>query len=275
VARRIIISIVLTLLLLAAARRLSTGRPADLVSEEPGLRVYHRTVTEMVGPGQPSLKARIEPVQRVALVVRWTSPPSSEIRTGGMWEVRKGIYEARLPELEKGTKLKYWITASNADGVKVRVPMDPGKFGVLKYKGKASNVVVGAHILFMFGAFFFMAMSFLAAIEILRGREDKKNAVCAARWVLASTFIGGWPLGFLLNYQTFGMLWEGFPFGYDVTDNKTQVIFILWLVSLLLSWGSFIGKGEEKDRLGRKAFALAIVACFVVSLALFILPHSI
>jgi hypothetical protein len=135
--------------------------------------------------------------------------------------------------------------------------------------------VVGAHILFMFGAFFFMVMSFLAAIDILRGREDKKNAVCAARWVLVTSFIGGWPLGFVLNYQTFGMLWEGFPFGYDVTDNKTQVIFILWLVSLLLAWGSFVGKGEEKDRLGRKAFALAIVACFVVSLALFILPHSI
>jgi len=192
-----------------------------------------------------------------------------------MWEIRRGIYEARLPEFEKGTKIKYWITASNSEGAKVRVPGDPGKFGVLKYKGKASNLVVGAHIAFMFGAFFFMAMSFLAAIEILRGREDKKNAVRAARWVLASSFIGGWPLGFVLNYQTFGPVWEGFPFGYDITDNKTQVIFILWLVSMLLAWGSFIGKGEEKDRLGRKAWAFSIVACFVVSLALFILPHSI
>jgi hypothetical protein len=258
-----------------AARRLSTGRPADLVSEEPGLRVNHRTVTEWVGPGQPFLKAKIEPVQHAALVVRWTSPPSSKIQARGMVEIRNGIHEAYLPPLEKGTKIRYWISAANEEGTKVRVPSDPRKVVVLKYKGIASNVVVGAHILFMFGAFFFMAMSFLAAIDILRGREDKKNAVCAARLVLVTSFIGGWPLGFLLNYQTFGMLWEGFPFGYDITDNKTQVIFILWLASLLLVWGSAIGKGEEKDRLGRKAFALAIVACFVVSLALFILPHSI
>jgi hypothetical protein len=265
----------MTLLLLMAARRLSTGRPADLMSEEQGLRVYHRTVTEWMGPGQPSLKVKVEPVQAVAPVVRWTSPPSSEIQARGMWNIRNGIYEARLPEFEKGTKIKYWITTANAEGTKVRTPGDPGKFAVLKYKGKASNLVIGAHVAFMFGAFFFMAMSFLAAIDILRGREDKKNAVRAARWVLVTSFIGGWPLGFLLNYQTFGMLWEGFPFGYDITDNKTQVIFILWLVSLLLVWGSSIGRGEEKDRLGRKAFALAIVACFVVSLALFILPHSI
>ena len=274
-ARRIIIGVVLTLLLLTAARRLTTGKPADLMSEDQGLGVYHRTVTEMVGPGQPSLKARVEPVQRAALVVRWITPPSSEIQARGMWEIRKGLFEARLPEFEKGTTIKYWITASNVAGTKVRVPADPGKFGVLKYKGKASKLVIGAHVAFMFGAFFFMVMSFLAAIEILRGREDKRNAVRAARWVLATSFIGGWPLGFLLNYQTFGTVWEGFPFGYDVTDNKTQVIFILWLVSLFLAWGSFIGRGEEKDRLGRKAFALAIVACFVISLALFVLPHSI
>lgn len=274
-ARRIIIGVILTLLLLTAARRLTTGKPADLMSEDQGLGVHHRTVTEMVGPGQPCVRAKIEPVQRVALVVRWTAPPSSEVQARGMFEIRKGLYEACFPEFEKGTTIKYWITASNVAGTKVRVPANPGKFCVLKYKGKASKLVIGAHVAFMFGAFFFMVMSFLAAIEILRGREDKRNAVRAARWVLATSFIGGWPLGFLLNHQTFGTLWEGFPFGYDITDNKTQVIFVLWLVSLLFVRGSFIGKGEEKDRLGRKAFALSIVACFVVSLALFILPHSI
>ena len=273
-ARRIIISIVLTLLLLTAARRLSVGRPADLVSGEEGLRVYHRTVTEMIGPGEPCVSARIEPVQQAALVVRWISPPSSEIQAQSMRPVGSDVFEACFPAREKGTRIEYWITASNSEGREVRVPENTGKFGVLTYKGKASNLVVGAHVLFMFGAFFFMVMSFLAAIDILRGREDKKNAVGAARWVLASTFIGGWPLGLLLNYQTFGMLWEGFPFGYDITDNKTQVIFILWLASLLFAWGSFIGRGEEKDRLGRKPFALAIVACFVVSFVLFILPHS-
>ena len=273
-ARRIIISIVLTLLLLAAARRLSVGRPADLVSGEEGLRVYHRTVTEMVGPGQPCVRARIEPAGQVAPVVRWISPPSVEVQARDMRPIEPGVYEACFPEREKGMKIEYWITASNAGGAEVRVPENAGKFVVLTYKGKASNLVVVAHVLFMFAAFFFMVMSFLAAIDILRGREDKKNAVRAARWVLATSFIGCWPLGFILNYQTFGPLWEGFPFGYDITDNKTQVIFILWLVCMLLAWGSFIGKGEERDRLGRRAFALAIVASFAVSLALFILPHS-
>ncbi len=274
-ARRIIISVVLTLIVLAAARRLASGRPEDLVSEAPGLKVYHRTVTEQVGPGQPCLKARVEPAQKAALVVRWMQPPSTEIRGRGMFEIRPGVHEACLPPMEKGTTFTYWIAVTNVEQTKVRVPADNGKFGILKYKGTASTVVIVAHVVFMFAAFFFMVMSALFAIDILRGREDKKNAVRAARWALAASFIGGWPLGFILNYQTFGTLWEGFPFGYDVTDNKTQVIFVLWLVSLLLAWGSFIGKGEEKDRLGRRSFAIAVIACFLVSLALFILPHSI
>jgi hypothetical protein len=251
VARRIIISVVLTLLLLTAIRRLMTDRPVDLMSEEQGLRVYHRTVTEWVGPGQPCVRARVEPVTHVAMVVRWISPPSSEIQARGMVEIKKGVFEACLPNFNKGTRLNYWITAATVEGMKVRVPQDPGRFGVLKYKGEASKLVIVAHVVFMFGAFFFMVMSFLAAIEILRGREDKKNAVRAARLVLACSFIGAWPLGLLLNYQTFGTLWQGFPFGHDITDNKTQFIFILWLVSLLFARGSFVGRGEEKDRLGR------------------------
>jgi hypothetical protein len=274
VARRIIISVFLTLLVLAAARRLTSGRPEDLVSEAPGIKVYHRTVTEQVGPGQPCLRARVEPVQKAALVVRWMQPPSEKIEGRGMFEIRPGVFEACLPPMEKGTKLKYWIAVTNVEQTKVRVPADDGKFGVLKYKGEASKLVIVAHVIFMFAAFFFMVMSTLAAVDILRGREDKTNAVRAARWVLVTTFIGCWPLGFILNYQTFGPLWEGFPFGYDITDNKTQVIFVLWLVSMLLAWGSFIGKGEERDRLGRTGLALAIIVCFVLSLALFILPHS-
>jgi hypothetical protein len=126
----------------------------------------------------------------------------------------------------------------------------------------------------MFGAFYFMIQSLWSAIDILSTGLGKKSAVSNARWVLLCTFIGGWPLGFLLNYQAFGPLWEGFPFGYDITDNKTQLIFIFWLVSLLLVRGSFLGKGEERDWLGPRGFALAILLSYIVSLFLFIVPHS-
>ena len=273
-ARRIITGIVLTLVLLMGARQLSKRNPVDLAAEGSGIKLRHRTVTEQVGPGQPLVAARVEPAQRAELVVRWVSPPSSTIVAIPMMRVEPDRYQAYLPDLRKGARLRYWISAVNVEGAKLRLPNDPGRFVTLKFKGTASMGVLIAHIAFMFGAFFFMVMSFFGAIRILRGLEGTRSTVNAARWVLILSFIGGWPLGFILNHQTFGSLWEGYPFGYDITDNKTQVIFLLWLVSLLFAWGSFTGAGEGKDRLGARPFAYAILASFLVSLALFILPHS-
>jgi hypothetical protein len=259
---------------MGAARRLSTRNPADIVVEEDGMRASHRTVTEQVGPAQPLISIRVEPAPSVPPVVWWIAPPSHKINASAMVPDSAGAYEAHLPDLGKGKRMRYWITVSGEDGSTVRVPEDAGSSVLIKFKGAISRQVLGAHIAFMFASFFFMVMSLFSAIGILKGAEEKKAAVRLARWVLFCSFVGGWPLGFLLNYQAFGPIWEGFPFGYDITDNKTQVMFVFWLVSLLLVRGSFMGRGEEKDRLGPRAFAWAVIASFIVSLALFIVPHS-
>ena len=274
-ARRIIIGIVLTLVLLLAAWQLSTRGPVDMVAEGAGLKIVHRTVTEQVGPGQPRLTVRVEPAESLAVVVRWVSATSGGIEERGMIRAARDIYECSLPDLGRGARIRYWVIATSARGGEVRLPKNADGAVLLKFKGNASDAVLGAHVACMFGAFFFMVMSLFGAIGIIRGPEDKTRTVRSAQWVLILSFIGGCPLGFLLNYQTFGVIWEGYPFGYDVTDNKTQILFVFWLVSLLLVWGSFTGTGEHRDRLGRKAFAWAILVSFFVSLALFILPHSV
>lgn len=249
--------------------------PVDVAVDEGEMRLFHRTVTEQVGPGEPTIHLRVESSAPVAAVVRWTVPPSNAIEAVAMTRVDESSYETLMPELDKGTKIRYWITAAGAGGREVRLPEDPARSFPLIYKGTVSKAVLVAHIVFMFAAFFFMVMSYLGAIRILQGREGKQGTVRAGRWVLACSFIGCWPLGFVLNRQTFGPVWEGFPFGYDITDNKTQLIFVFWLVSLLLVRGSFFGRGEERDTLGPRAFAWAIIASFIASLVLFIVPHSI
>ena len=273
-ARRIIISILITLALLILARRLSTGRPADIELERDGVQVRHRTVTEQVGQGAPGIEVRVTPPEGVAVSAAYGSP-----RTGEWEELRfehegGGLFRARLPELGRGRRVSYAITVTVPGGASIRIPERPDTYVLLKYKGKASTLVLIAHVAAMFGSFFFMAMSLLGAIRILSGLEDKAGTVRAARWVLILSFVGGWPLGFILNRQTFGTIWEGYPFGFDVTDNKTQIMFVFWLASLLLVRGSFLGRGEETDRLGARGFAWAVIASFIVSLALFVVPHS-
>jgi hypothetical protein len=273
VARRIIIALLCTLVLLGAARRLTSGKPRDVHVEDGDVVLSFRTVTEHFGPGQPYLKVRLEAPSGSRIMLHYVTPDDPSVQKRGLVPIGNKQYSMYLPIRGIGSRVKYAFSLTRPDGSVVRVP-EGEKYYVLKFKGKASGWAIAAHVVFMFGAFFFMTYALLGAIGILRKSEGKRRAVGAARWALLFTFIGTWPLGLLLNWQTFGVLWEGYPFGRDVTDNKTQIVFVFWLVSLLLVRGSLMGRGEERDRLGPKGFAWAIVASFAVSLALYLLPHS-
>jgi hypothetical protein len=274
VARRIIVAALITIVVLSAARRLTFGRPTDIGIDREGLGVRHRTVTEHIGPGRPVVEVHVTPTEGVSVSAVYRVQRHGEPREISLERSENGLFRASLPELGKGSRLRYAIIVSAPGGVSIRIPERPDRYVLLKYKGKVSTAVLTAHIACMFGSFFFMILSLFAAIRILRGLEGKAATVRAARWALTLSFVGGWPLGFVLNREAFGTIWEGYPFGYDVTDNKTQIMFVFWLVSLLLVRGSFFGRGEAADTLGARGFARVIIASFIVSLALFILPHS-
>ena len=272
--KRIVLGLVLTVVLLGIARRLSTRNPRDINVEEGGVRVNHTTVTEQVGPGEPVISVRIEPADGGEPGIDFGQLGRAELRERRMVDSGGGLWEVSLPDVGKGNRLHYALRIIRQDGRVMRIPAQPDRFFLIKFKGEVSPIVLIVHIAFMFGAFFFMIQSLFGSVRILQGAEGKRGTVNAARWVLILSFIGGWPLGFILNYQAFGMLWEGFPFGFDITDNKTQLMFIFWLVSLLLVRGSLFGRGEETDILGPKGLAWAVMVSFVVSLLLFLVPHS-
>lgn len=272
-AMRIILGFILTMVLLWVSRELSTRKPHDLAVERDGYRIEHRTVTEQVGPGGPELSLTVKG-EVFEPVVRYSVGKGEALRTVVMTDEGGGMWRAALLEFEKGTKIYYAFELLRNGEKAARIPEKKESFLFIKYKGKVSAVVLIMHILFMFLSFYFMVQSLWSAIGILAGYAWKAEAVANARWVLISSFIGGWPLGFILNYQAFGVAWEGFPFGYDVTDNKTQIMFVFWFVSLLLVRGSFLGRGEERDTLGARGLAAALLISFIVSLLLFIVPHS-
>jgi hypothetical protein len=273
-AKRIVISIVCTAVLLTGARRLSTRNPRDVSTESAGVRVLHRTVTEQVGAGAPAVELDIPDSPRAAPFVVYHTGAGTALERRAMTRAADGRWTAALPDLGKGKRLSYAFEIELPGGTVARLPEDASGFYLIKYKGKVSPAVLILHIAAMFGSFFFMVMGLFGAVAILRGREGKRRTVVCGRWVLLLSFLGGWPLGFMLNYQAFGPVWEGFPFGFDVTDNKTQIMFLCWLVSLLLVRGSLFGRGEETDRLGPRGFAAAVIASFVISVVLFIVPHS-
>ncbi len=69
-----------------------------------------------------------------------------------------------------------------------------------------------------------------------------------------------------MQQYAFGALWTGFPFGYDLTDNKTLIMWIVWAVACaVVGW-----KTTWNERLARAIVLLATVVMLVV----YLIPHS-
>jgi len=67
-------------------------------------------------------------------------------------------------------------------------------------------------------------------------------------------------MGPLLQLYAFGDLWTGIPFGWDLTDNKTLIAYVAWIVALIMN-----RKGVN--------YRWIIVAT-IVTLIIFSIPHS-
>ena len=96
----------------------------------------------------------------------------------------------------------------------------------------------------------------LAALPI---RTDHR---VLAKWTAVLIFIGGFVLGPLVQKFSFGVLWSGVPLGFDLTDNKTLIAFLGWLLALFMM------------RRGKQA-RVWIVAAAILLMAVYSIPHSV
>ena len=68
--------------------------------------------------------------------------------------------------------------------------------------------------------------------------------------------------GPIVQKFAFNAFWTGWPWGHDLTDNKTIVAFIFWLIALIR-----LIKNKEKR-------GWALVASIVL-LVIYLIPHSV
>ena len=47
--------------------------------------------------------------------------------------------------------------------------------------------------------------------------------------------MGGMILGPIVQNFAFGELWTGVPFGWDLTDNKTLIAFLFWIIAVVMN----------------------------------------
>lgn len=149
-------------------------------------------------------------------------PTSDEYTTVDFkWE--ENSWQAALPVQPVAGKLQYYITVGGKD-----YPADEPL--VIRFRNDVPASILVPHILFMFAAMLFAVYTFLLVITRKEYRKWLKITV-------ATLFIGGFVLGPLVQHVAFGPWWTGFPFGTDLTDNKTLISFLFFLVALAtLKW---------------------------------------
>jgi hypothetical protein len=158
-----------------------------------------------------------------------------------------------LPKQPPAGKVQYQVNLITADGNKIALTQAPV---VLRFKGEVPFYILHPHIFLMF---FSMLIGTRCGLEALfRGKHSRRLAIETA----AMLFVGGMILGPIVQKFAFGAFWTGWPFGHDLTDNKTAFAMFFWLLAL---WRDFKGKNGA-----RGWYMLASVMQLVV----YSIPHS-
>ena len=172
-------------------------------------------------------------------------------------ESSKGNREwaAYLPKQPAAGKLEYHLELVTLEGP-TRVP--EGEEIRLRYKDPVPAPLLIAHITGMFFGMLFGVRTGLAAIF------DARRKLARLAWeTLALLTVGGMILGPLVQKYAFGALWTGWPYGYDLTDNKTLIMWLAWLLACAVLL-------RARDVLGRWAMGFAALAMIIV----YVIPHS-
>lgn len=171
---------------------------------------------------------------------------------------------AYLPAQPASGKLEYRIEV-DAPGGLIHIPEGgggpDGETIVMRYKDPVPTPVLLAHVSMMF---FGMLVGMRAAL----GALFAPGGVRAHSWIaLALLTVGGMILGPIVQKYAFGAYWTGFPFGYDLTDNKTLIMWVVWIAACAALW-------REKGATPRRWARAIVVAAGVVTTAVYMIPHS-
>jgi hypothetical protein len=138
---------------------------------------------------------------------------------------RQGEYlAARLPNLPPAGKMKYEIYLGRDSQFQNLTASPP----ILRYKGVVPKWSLIPHIIIVFLAMIFSTRAGLEAL--IKG----KNLVNYSFWTVILFGIGGMIFGPIIQKFAFDAYWTGWPFGTDLTDNKSLVTFIMWVIAWLL-----------------------------------------
>jgi hypothetical protein len=162
----------------------------------------------------------------------------------------KGFF-AEIPQQPAAGKIQYYFEVTDKNGTMTYLKDNPV---VIRFKGNVPGFILLPHILMMFLAMLFSTLA--GIMSLVKYPLYKKYGV----WTLILFIAGGICLGPIVQYYAFGDFWTGVPFGWDITDNKTLIALIFWIIAVVMN--------RKKER------PLYTTLAAVVLLLVYSIPHS-
>lgn len=158
-----------------------------------------------------------------------------------------------LPNQPPAGKVEYRVVLSSCCQ---KVSLTGNNSVILRFKGDVPFLYLLPHIVLIFAG---MLFSMRAGLEVLsRNQSNKMLSLYSLFFIL----VGGIAFGVIIQYYAFGAFWTGFPVGKDLTDTKTLVAFIFWVLAVV------------QTRKGKDA-RWWILAASIVTLVVYLIPHSV
>jgi len=191
------------------------------------------------------------PDQKISGILSYRMFPSKSEWTETKMDRKADILSGTLPHLPPAGKYEYKITLNrNGDSY----TLNKGIPVVIRFKGDVPPGVLGPHIFLMF---FAMLLGNLAGILAIFKHKKYKFYTTLA---VIALFFGGMIMGPWVQWYAFGEAWAGVPFAWDLTDNKTLLAFIFWMLAFIMN--------RKKDR------PVYTIVASIVMLLVYSIPHS-
>jgi xanthine/uracil permease len=162
-----------------------------------------------------------------------------------------------MPRQPAAGKLEYAIILETGNE-RVRVPAGDQDV-VARFKDAVPLGLLLPHVFCMFFAMLFGMRAGLSAV--FEPERMPRHALIS----LALMTVGGMVLGPFAQKYAFGAFWTGFPFGYDLTDNKTLLMWGVWV----LACGVILARVG-----GGRLRRTAVLVATVVMTGVYLIPHS-
>lgn len=199
-----------------------------------------------------------DPGQGVTGQVMFKRYPTSDPFTAIPMESLAGELQGLLPAQAAAGKLEYYVVLDTPEGA-IRIPEGEESL-LIRYKDPVPLGFLVPHIIFMF-------IALLVGVRTALGALFHPESVKRLAWTtLGLMSIGGMILGPIVQKFAFGAFWTGWPFGYDLTDNKTLIMWIVWVGAAALIWK----RPNPRDWAVRGTIFFAAA----VMMAVYVIPHS-